>query len=565
MGLLLPSCGGAAAGVPASAATASQSEAPRPGGRVIWGTASDAKTLTPVLSTDNVSTYLIDLIYQPLVNINAKTGAPEPGLAEKFELSADGKTMNLVLRDGLKWSDGSAFSGEDFKFTAEAVMRSKKTVRKEVFQDIAGAKEFADGKAAEISGIVVNGRNITVALEKTLCAAPNRIGGFSVIPKSVFGKYMAGSDGSKNVDDAAENNAPPLATGPFKFKDWKPNDHITLVRNDSFYGGRANLDEFVNKVVPDSNALAAALKTGEIDIADAADPKDAEDLKKVDSLASQFYLTPSYTYIGWNQLRGGKEFFQDKAVRQALGYGLNMDAIVDKVYFTLGQKALSPIPSVSWAYDAAGLNDYKYDPKKAQQLLEQAGWSKGSDGIYQKAGQKLSFSIVTNSDNKARSTFAQVAAEQYKQLGIDANLQTESFQALVDRINNSKDPKYGDQGGRNFDAVILGWTGGADPDSEFAIWHSSQIPQPKFNAIGYKSDIVDKALEDGRSGKCDQASRKAAYRAFSKQVNEDQPYNFGLFIKTPLFYSKRLQGIDPGPFPSRDPGVQWNVEKWWVN
>src|SRR5207248_5782297 len=125
-----------------------------------------------------------------------------------------------------------------------------------------------------------------------------------------------------------------------------------------------------------------------------------------------------------------KEFLQDKAVRQALTYGLNVQQVVDKVLFGEGVKMSAHTPPVSWAYDPGGLKTYDYDPAKAEQLLRDDGWTKGDDGIYAKDGQKLAFSITTNAGNVIRETFIQVAAEQYKQIGADVEPKTESFEAL---------------------------------------------------------------------------------------------------------------------------------------
>ena len=535
-----------------------QAGKPTPGGRVIVGSFADAKVLNPVLINDTASRTAGYRLYEPLVIPNAKTANIEPRLAEKFEVSADNQTITFTLRDGLKWSDGSAFTGEDFKFTAQAVMRSKATVRQNIFQDIVGAKDYKDGKAEDISGITVSGKTITVQLAKAFCPGITAIGNFYIIPKSEFGKYMDPKDASKNIDNAPENTKPVLSMGPFKFKEWIPNDHITLARNDNFFLGKPYLDEWVMKISPNSDAAVAALKTGEID-AFAIEAKDLEDVKKVDTLNFFSYLAPGYTYIGWNQLRGGKEFFQSKAVRQALAYGVDMQQVIDKIVFGEGKKMVSHTPPVSWAYDPSGLNDYKYDAAKAEQLLQQDGWTKGSDGVYQKGGQKLEFSIVTNSGNKTRETLLQVAVEQYKKIGVSATAKTESFEALVDRLTKSKDPKYGEQGGHDYDAVIIGWSLGTDPDA-YSIWHSSQL-KGGFDFVGYNNATVDKTLEDGRT-KCSQAERKAAYKAFDKQLNEDQPYNFGFAANTLLFVNKRVQGVDPGPF-GLDLSL-WNADKWWV-
>jgi peptide/nickel transport system substrate-binding protein len=533
-------------------------DSPKPGGRVILGSSADAKVLSPVHSTETNSGDVWGRIYESLIDVSVKTGEPVPRLAEKFEVSPDNTTLTFILRDGLKWSDGSAFGGEDFRFTVEAVMRSKQTVRKSIFQDIVGAQDYVDGKAETIAGISLDGNAIKVQLKQPFCPGLTSIGGFGIMPKSVFGKYMDPKDASKTIDEAPELRAPPLAMGPFKFKEWIPNDHITLVRNDLFFGQKAYLDEFVYRVYPDQTAQAAAVKTGEIDLT-TIEPKELEEVRRSETLNVYSYPTSRYTQFRWNQARGGKEFFQSKAVRQALAYGLNIDLFIEKVLFGEGKRTVAHTPPVSWAYDPNGLNEYKYDPQKAQQLLEQDGFTKGPDGVYAKGSQRLEFTIITASGNKVSEALLQIAVEQYRQIGVKVNPMTESFEAVTERNIRSADPVYGDQGARDFDAIILGWSLGADPDA-YSIWHSSQVKRPAFNYVHYKSDVVDKALEDGRT-KCALADRKAAYKAFNKQLNEDQPYNFGFSENTLLVANKRLQGLEPGPFRRLS---LWNIEKWWI-
>ena len=536
---------------------------PQKGGRVIFGDFADAKVLQPVFSNDVPSSDVTALIYPRLLGVDPKTGQPTPDAAEKWDVSADAKTVTFTLRDGLVWSDGSPFSGEDFKLTAQAVMRSANGVRKNIFQDIVGAKDYEAGKATEITGITVSGKTIKVEFTKAFCPALINVGGFRIIPKSVFGKYFDPNDPKKNLDNAPENTKPPLSMGPFVFKEWIPNDHITLVRNDKFWRGAPNLDEVVFKVVPNATALAAALKTGEVDIG-SVEPKDRDDLKAAGNL--NFFSIPGrgYTYIGWNELRGGKEFFQDKNIRQALSYGLNMAAVIDKILLGEGKKITSHTVPVYWSYDPTGLNTYEFDQKKAQQLIESSGWTKGSDGIYQKGGQKLQFSIVTNSGNNTRETLLQIATEQYKQIGVQVDPKTESFEALVDRLTKSKDAKYADQGGHDYDAVIIGWSLGSDPDG-YSIWHSSQAAGGGNNFVGYKNATVDKALEDERS-MCTTDQRKAAFKTFDKQLNDDQPYNFGFSANSLIFANNKVQGLAPDPFGGNTGKglVEWNFEKVWA-
>jgi peptide/nickel transport system substrate-binding protein len=288
-------------------------------------------------------------------------------------------------------------------------------------------------------------------------------------------------------------------------------------------------------------------------------PKDLQDMQGVSAVQVFKYLNLGYTYIGWNQLRGGKEFLQDKAVRQALTYGVNVDQVVEKVLFSEGVRMIAHTPPVSWAFDPSGMNEYKYDPAKAEQLLQQAGWSKGAEGIYEKEGQKLEFSLITNSGNVVRETFIQVAAEQYKQIGVSVEPKTESFEALVDRINKSQDPKYGDQGGHDFDAVVIGWSLGTDPDM-YSIFDSNSTHPSENNYIQYKNPDLDKAIDDTRS-KCAQADRKAAFKSANQILNEEQPYNFGFAQNVLLGVNKKIQGIVPGPYARRG---QANPETWWI-
>jgi peptide/nickel transport system substrate-binding protein len=549
---------------PASTAPAGQaarSEAtPVAGGRFIFGAISDAKVLNPVLSSDVPSAEVWNRMYESLIRVDPQTGAPVPRLAERYEAAPDGQSLTFWLKPGVTWSDGTPFTGDDFRVTAEAVMRSKKTVRKNLFQDIVGARAYGEGTATTIEGITVKDNVLSIRLEKPFCPALTELGLFGIIPQSVFGKYLDPKDASKNIDEAPENAAPTIGTGPFVFSEWRPNDRIVLKKNEQFAFGGPYLDEWVYKVHPDATALAAALKTGEIDAA-RVEPKDVEGLKAVDSLNFYSYLAPGYTYIGWNQLRGGKEFLQNVQIRQALAYGLDTQAVVDSVLLGQGQRTHAHTPPVSWAYDKSALTEYPYDPAKARELIEAEGWTAGADGIYEKDGQRLAMTMMTNSGNKVRETLLQVATEQYRQIGVEVTPRTEAFEALSERVGKSKDPVYGDRGGRDYDAVILGWSQGVDPDA-FGTWHSSQIKAGQ-NQIGYQNEVVDRAVEAGRTS-CGQDERKAAYKAFNAQLSEDQPYNFGFAANTLLFVNKKFQGVEPGPFPNVQNGYLWNVEQWWV-
>jgi peptide/nickel transport system substrate-binding protein len=530
---------------------------PKSGGQVVVGDIADIKTLNPLLANDPSSDMVTSRIYASLLSVDAKTGEPKPNLAEKFDMSSDGKTLTFQLRDGLKFSDGSALTGDDFKFSVEALLRSKKTTHRNNVDQILGARGFTDGTSSDVSGISIDGNTITVALTNAFCPALSEIGGVQIIPRSVFGKYLDPNDATRNLDDAPENTAPPIASGAFTFKEWAPSDHVTLQRNDSYWR-RANLDEWVHKTYPNQDALTAALKAGEVDLMQ-FDPKDLPDLQADTDLQVFTYMNPGYTFIGWNQQRGGKEFLQDKVVRQALAYGLNIQQVIDTALGGQGVKMVGQIPPASWAYDASSLNAYGYDPDKAEQMLQDDGWARGDDGIYAKSGQKLAFSLLTNSGNALREAFVRSAADQYGQIGISVDPQAEPFDALVKRLNQSSDPQDGGQGGRDFDAVVVGWSLNADPDM-YSIWDSNSTHAGQSNWIDYKNQDLDKAIDDSRTS-CAASDRKAAFKRANQILNDQQPYNFGFASNVLLGVNRRVQGIDPGPY------ARWGQatpEAWWV-
>ena len=539
---------------PTGGGTAAPGETPVAGGRLIEGSFADIKTIQPILVADVPSGTVTQLIYKAMVTFDHKTGEPKPGMA-KWETSSDNLTWTWTFGDNVNWSDGKPVTAQDFETAVKAIAMSKKTVRKSNFQDLQGWKDFVDGKAASITGIQVDSANpkkMTVKFDKALCSAlVNAFGSYYVLPTHIFGKYVAAGQADA-IDNAPENTAPPVSNGPFKFKEWRKGDQVILTRNDTYYLGKPFIDEYVFKVVADSTVLAAQLKTGELNYG-LVDPKDLADIESQPNLKVFKYQQLSYTYIGWNVKSQTAPALADKRVRQALAYGLDMDAVVKSILFGQGTKMVAHHPSVSWASPGAGLNQYAYNKAEAEKLITAAGYTKGADGVFAKDGKPLEFSIVANSGNKTRETLLQVATEQYKAIGVKVNPKLEAFETMVDKLST---------GNQEIQGWIIGWSLGLEPDP-YGIWHSSQIPDPAakktgFNFGGFTAPGFDKAIEDGRSGNCAQAERKKNYETFNKILNDEQPYNFGFSPNALLTTSANMRGADPATF-----GQIYNIEKWW--
>ncbi|HYR94759.1 MAG TPA: ABC transporter substrate-binding protein [Methylomirabilota bacterium] len=535
-------------------------QSPVRGGRLIEGTFTDAKTFAPFLANDPSSLTVSGLVYDSLFRVDAKTGEIKPNLGS-WTVSTDGLTYRWKIEAGAVWSDGKPVIALDYLTGVKAVARSKKTVRAASFQDIEGFDEYRAGTAQTIRGITIDPldtKTFSVKFKRVFCPALTNAFGPAAgpLPAQVYGKYAGPDETGPKIDDAPENIAPPVASGPFLFKSWKPNDQLMLDRNDSYFRGRPYLDQYVLKVVADVTTLAAQLKSGEINFG-TIEPKDLDDVKKRDTLRVYAFADLSYNYIGWNVKSASTPALADKRIRQALAYGLDMNAVVQQVLYGQGSRVFQHHPAASWASaDASALNRYPYDRQKAEDLIKAAGYARAGDGYYQKDGKPLAVTIMTNSGNKVRETLLQTAIDQYKVIGVKIAPRLVTFDNMVDILGNRSE---------DVPAWIIGWKLSVEPDP-YGIWHSASIPDAAKKTMGYNFGAfanadADKAIDAARtpaSGDCSQPTRKKSYDALNRLLNEEQPYDFGFSPTTLLVAPKELRGIDPGTF-----ATYGDIEKWW--
>lgn len=549
------------AGPPAGPTASPVAVSPVRGGRLVEGAFADAKTFAPFLANDPSSLIVSGLVYDSLFRVDAKTGEIKPNLGT-WTVSADGRTYNWKIEPGAIWSDGTPITGQDYLTGVKAVARSKKAIRVSSFQDIVGFDEYRSSVAQTIIGITIDPadpKSFSVKFKRVFCPALTSAFGPAAgpLPTQVYAKYTGPDDTGPKIDDAPENLAPPVASGPFLFKSWKPNDQIMLDRNDRYYRGRPYLDGYVLKIVGDVTTLAAQLRSGEINFG-TIEPKDLDDIKKRDTLRVYSYPDLSYNYIGWNVKSASAPALADKRIRQALAYGLDMNAVVQQVLYGQGSRVFEHHIAASWASaDPSALNRYPYDPVQSGQLIREAGYTMGPDGYYQKDGKPLQLTIMTNSGNKVRETLLQTAIDQYKFIGVKVAPRLVGFDAMVDILSNRSE---------DVSAWIIGWKLNVEPDP-YGIFHSNSIPDPAKKTTGYNfgawsSPEADKAIEAARtptSADCTQATRKKSYDAFNRLLNDEQPYDFGFAPTTLLVTPHDLRGLDPGTFATYN-----DIEKWWL-
>ncbi|MBI5399408.1 peptide-binding protein [Candidatus Saganbacteria bacterium] len=482
-------------------------------GSLILSLGGEVSIINPILLTDTSSSAIEGTIFTGLTTINEKLEVV-PDLAKSWDVSADGKIWTFHLRSDVKWHDGQPFTADDVVFTFNSILNPKvNSVRRSDF--------IIDGEPIKFRAL----DNLTVQAFLPRPFAPFLTHtGMSLIPKHL----LEGKD-----INTAEFNRRPVGTGPFKFKEWVTGDHVIVVRNDNYYLGKPKLAQIIFKIIPDENSMLVALEAGEVDSA-GVPPKDYRRLKAKEGLNVFEYDALTYTYLAFN-LANPK--FQDKRVRQALAYATNKEQLVKLIFKGLASPAYAPSVPISWAYSDA-VEKYPYNPEKARQLLKEAGT------------ENLSFTILTNQGNKEREKAAVILQQQFEKVGIEVNVRVMEWSALLKIINAPKGPK-------DFDAVLMGWSLGLDPDA-YSIWHSSQYPVG-FNFIDYRNTAVDRLLARGRTT-LNQAERKKIYAKLWQIIAADQPYLFLWYPKSIEAIRERVGGLSrPGPA-----GLMLHLEKIFV-
>jgi peptide/nickel transport system substrate-binding protein len=242
---------------------------------------------------------------------------------------------------------------------------------------------------------------------------------------------------------------------------------------------------------------------------------------------------PDFGFFGlyFNQHKDANGLFLDKNLRQAVAYCFDKVETVKAATEAQGVPVYSDIPPASWAYPASGLQEYAFDPAKGIALIEQSGWTKGSDGIYEKDGKKLATVVAVRAGRPNRSAFMQLLGDQVKtNCGMDITYKEVDFDAILTMLDNYPHINAAaPESKKPFDAYFGGFSTSLDPDP-YSLYHSSQCSTAEnpetFNYECYQNPEVDKLIEDGLK-EFDQTKRAAIYQEYAKLQADDLPVLYG--------------------------------------
>jgi peptide/nickel transport system substrate-binding protein len=468
--------------------TGNTGAAPARGGTLTLVIGSDPPSLDPHRTPSVGIAHAV--MYDTLVTVDRTSGEFIPALAESWEVSRDGLTITFKLKRNVKFHDGTPFNAAAVKATFER-LTSKETnapgaswvgtlTRTEVVDDFTVRLVFSKPYAPIFSSL--------------------RIPFLAILSPAAIARM--GADYGQN----------PVGTGPFRFKQWIPNDRIVYERNPDYAWGPAHyknrgaayVDQLVIRIIPDEATRVIAFERGDIDILPGAPARDARRMMRDGKFPFIQIPTTSGTYLGLNVKR-----ITDVRVRRAIGHAVNTDEVARIALEGLAVPMLSPIAPTIWGY-WDGIKQFALDhnPDKAKALLAEAGYRPGAGGAMMKDGRQLEFTVWTY----ARMTnvrLAIVLQSQLRAAGIKMNIEQMEPATLLASTQRGE-----------HDAILISY-GWPDADILFYFFHSSRLPTT--NRVHYVNAQVDRLLEEGQTT-VDVAKRLDVYKQLQRILLQEVPW-----------------------------------------
>jgi ABC-type transport system substrate-binding protein len=416
--------------------------------------------------------------------------------------------IEFRLRPGVRFHDGHIFNADDVRFTYEAIMNPKNLSPRTADYEPVKAVDVIDPHTVRI----VYKRLYSPAIGTwAMGILPEHLLNTAALEKEAL---RLGKDPATFGMRQSEFSRRPVGCGPFVFREWKSDQYIILDRFDDYWEGAPNFKKYVFRIIPDLLTQEMDFYAGTID-SYSVQPHQVKRLSADPRFQSFSGLSFGYTYIGYNMRR---KPFDDVRVRRALSMAIDVNKIISYVLYNQGERITGPFVKQSDFYNHA-IEPIPYDPAGALKLLAEAGWVQNDRGWLEKDGQRLQFTLITNSGNDIRKAILAIAQDAWKQIGIDVRTDLIEWSVFIQERVNKFD----------FDALVLGWSMGIDPDL-YQIWHSSQTSQQQLNFVGFQNKEADNLIIKIRQEYNHEAQVQDCHRLHAI-IAREQPYTF-LYVGT---------------------------------
>lgn len=502
---------------------------PASGGHYVEGVLREPERINPLFTGPNqTDADIASLVFSGLVRLGPD-GTPQPDLAERWDVTNNGRSYVFHLRGGVEWQDGEPFDADDVVFT---------------FRAIADPGFKGDAALSQLmQGVVVTARDpLTVEFKLEQTYAPF----LAYLTVGMLPQHLLqGLDPNQLYN--APFNARPVGTGPYAFKR-RTNEGVELASSSSYYLGPPLISTFEFRVFPDATSLAAALRANSVDgtLFGADSQPEIARLTKSDARFALHDLTSTAYFTIYLDTRS--PIFQQKDVRQALLQAIDIKSLIEAAADGAGVPSDIGIPKRSWAHTDVTVPPF--DPGAAARLLEAAGWSRARDGTRSNGERRLAFTLSTTNDPR-RVALAQNIASQWLAIGVDAQVQPLDAGSYIGDVLLP----------RKFEAALVAVDPGPDPDP-YPFWHSSQVTPPGRNLSSYEDTRIDDVLQRGRQN-TDPARRKELYELFAGYLIPATP---AIALYAPVFtyaQSTRTHGFSDSLLFT--PASRFaNVYQWYV-
>lgn len=461
------------------------------GGRLIVAADSEPTNLNPAIVASNGVFFVASKVVEPLAeaSYDGKDGL-RPKLALSWEGSADGKSITFKLREGVTWHDGKPFTAADVAFSALSVWKAAQNLGRQVFKNLEAVDTPDDHTAIFRFSVPTPAQLIRNALPALT----------AVVPKHVY----EGSDVTKNPA-----NEKLIGTGPYKLAEHKPGQYYLLQKNPNYWEkDEPHLDEIVFQILPDRASAGNALESGEIQLAafSAVPLADLDRISKVPGLKVYANGYEGLTYQLTVEINHRRKELSDVKVRQAIAHAIDRDFVVKTIFLGYAKAATGPVPQYDKTFYEKDVPQYEFDPAKAEALLDEAGYKKGSDGI------RFKLKLLPAPFFNESKQFGDYLRQALGKIGIDAEIVANDTPAHLKAV-------YTDHA---FDIAVGTPVYRGDPAISTTILFQGGLPDgvPFSNQYGYANAKVDELIAKA-AATIDDAERALLYKTFQKDVVAD--------------------------------------------
>ncbi len=469
----------------------------------------------PVLNTAFNSSFMVQQISPKMLEglvTYSKDFEPMASLATAWEVAPDGLSITFKLRDGVKWHDGAPFSSADVKYTFEEILKKHHPRGRATFANVTTV-ETPDRLTA-----VMKLSKPSAYIMAALSASES-----PMLPKHLYEK----GDPLTNP----LNNAP-VGTGPFKFVEWQRGRFIRLARNPDYWAkGQPWLEAIVMRFIPDAGARGVALETGEVDVG-GRNPVPLADVARIGKLPHLAVTTEGYALFGsmnYFEFNMRDPLFQDVRVRQAFAHAIDREFVAKNIWFGYASPATGPVSRRLSKFYTPDVPKYPFDPKKAEALLDAAGFPRKAGGVR----MRITHDRAGNTEQQLR--FPEYFKQAMRQIGVEVDIQSTDSATFQRRV-------WGDN---SYQTASYGIFNMADPTIGVQrIFWSKNIRKgvPYTNGSGYSSPEMDRILEAAQL-EADAGKRRDLFRQMQVLAMTDLPIIPTVIDHFTTVHNRRLQGL----------------------